>query len=91
MNFGNVPKFTLGSERRPVFVDPASIVPATGAISTVQARVSPLFGHVIDNVSTPTSRSKQVTLSLSPDLSSFSNWYFSVNYTLADTRARQSG
>jgi hypothetical protein len=91
VNFANTPRFTLADEGRPVFVDPASIVPTSGALSTVQARVSPLFGHVIDNVSTLTSRSKQVTLSLSPELSGISNWFFGINYTLADTRARESG
>jgi hypothetical protein len=91
VNFANVSRFTLTDEGRPVFVDPASIVPATGALSTVQARVSPLFGHVIDNVSTLTSRSRQVTLSLSPELDGISNWFLGVNYTLADTRARESG
>ena len=91
VNFANVPKFTLPDEGRPVFVDPASIVPGTGTLSTVQARVSPLFGHVIDNVSTLASRSKQVTLSLSPELDGISSWFFALNYTLANTRARESG
>mgnify|MGYP001556799017 CR=1 FL=1 len=91
VNFANVARFSLADEGRPVFVDPASIVPATGALSTVQARVSPLFGHVIDNVSTLTSRSRQVTVSLSPELDGISNWFLGVNYTLADTRARESG
>lgn len=91
VNFSNNQRFTLGDEGRPVFVDPTSIVSTSGAISTVDARVSPLFGHVIDNVSTLTSRSKQVTFSMSPLLEGISNWYFAFNYTLADTRARQSG
>ncbi len=87
---------TLRDSRSPAKDDPyssipASIVPASGALSTVQARVSPLFGHVIENVSTLTSRSKQVTLSLSPELSGISDWFFGINYTLADTRARESG
>lgn len=91
VNFANVPRFTLADEGRPVFVDPNSIVSTSGVLSSVQARVSPLFGHVIDNVSTLTSRSKQVTVSLSPELDGISNWFLGVNYTLADTRARQSG
>ena len=91
VNFGNVPRFTLADEGRPVFVDPGSIVNTSGSISTVDVRVSPSFGHVIDNVSTLTSRSRQVTLSASPILDGISNWYLAFNYTLADTRARESG
>ncbi|MEO8945477.1 MAG: carboxypeptidase-like regulatory domain-containing protein, partial [Gemmatimonadaceae bacterium] len=91
VNFSNAQRFTLSDEGRPVFVDPANIVTNTGAVSTVGARMSPTFGHVIDNVSNLTSRSKQVTVSLSPELDKISNWYLSLNYTLASTRAQQSG
>ncbi len=91
VNFNNIPRFVTPDEGRPVFISPTSIVAATGALSTVEARVSPLFGHVIDNVSTLTSRSKQATISLSPDLDGITNWFLSLNYTLADTRARESG
>ncbi len=91
VNFNNIPKFTLADEGRPVFVAPASIVGSSGAVSTVESRVAPSFGPVIDNVSNLTSRSKQLTVSASPVLSGTSNWFTSLNYTLADTRARQSG
>ncbi|MEO6778774.1 MAG: hypothetical protein ABI194_04905, partial [Gemmatimonadaceae bacterium] len=91
VNFSKVQRFTLADEGRPVFVDPGSIVPASGVLSAVAARVSPLFGPVVDNVSTLTSRSRQLTLSASPSLQGISNWYLSLNYTLADTRAQQSG
>jgi len=91
VNFGNVPRFTLADEGRPVFVGSGSIVGNSGSISTVGARISPSFGHMIDNVSTLSSRSRQVTLSASPVLGNISNWYLSLNYTLADTRARESG
>ena len=91
VNFANVPRFTLSDEGRPVFVDPGSIVSTSGVVSTVDARVSPLFGHVIDNVSTLTSRSKQITVGIAPLLQGISNWYLSLNYTLGNSRARESG
>lgn len=91
VNFSNVQSFTLSDEGRPVFVEATDVVPASGAVSSVGARISPTFGQVIDNVSSLTSRSKQVTLSLSPALDQLSNWYFSLNYTLAATRALESG
>jgi hypothetical protein len=91
VNFGNAERFTLSDEGRPVFVDPASIVGASGVVSTADARLTPEFGHVIDNVSTLMSNSKQVTLSVAPLLYGISNWYLSLNYTLASNRARESG
>jgi hypothetical protein len=91
LNFSDVPRFSLSDEKRPVFVGIGSIVPSSGTVSPVQARVSPLFGQVIDNVSALRSQSRQATISLSPVLDKISNWYFSLNYTIADTRARQSG
>ncbi len=90
-NFDNVQRFTLADEGRPVFVDASSIVDNTGALTSVQSRVSPLFGHVIDNVSTLMSRSRQITVSASPLLENISNWFLSVNYTLASTRSQESG
>ncbi|MEO7041061.1 MAG: carboxypeptidase-like regulatory domain-containing protein, partial [Gemmatimonadaceae bacterium] len=91
VNFADVERFTLSDEGRPVFVDPGSIVSTSGVVSTVDARVSPLFGQVIDNVSTLTSRSKQLTLGISPLLQGVRNWYVSLNYTLAQSRAKESG
>lgn len=90
-NFANVKIFTLSDEGRPVFVGPGSIVSTSGAVSTVDGRVSPLFGHVIDNVSTLTSRSSQLTVGIAPLLQGISNWYLSLNYTLAESRAQESG
>src|SRR5665213_132792 len=91
VNFSDTPRFTLTDEDRPVFVDPGSIVASSGAISTVDARNSQLFGHVIENVSTLTSHSGQVTISASPILEHVSNWFIGFHYTLADTRSRESG
>lgn len=91
VNFSGVKRFTLQDDGRPIFVDPGDIVAASGAVATAQARVSPLFGHVIENVSNLTSRSKQVTVSLTPMLSRMSNWFLTANYTLGNTRALETG
>ncbi|HEY7898855.1 MAG TPA: carboxypeptidase-like regulatory domain-containing protein [Gemmatimonadaceae bacterium] len=91
VNFNNVSRFTLADEGRPVFVNRGSIVNSSGSLSAVDARISPSFGHVIDNISALTSRSRQITLSASPNLDRISSWYAAFDYTLADTRARESG
>jgi hypothetical protein len=91
VNFNDTQRFVLPDEGRPMFVDAGNIVAASGAVSSEQARISPLFGHVIDNVSTLTSRSRQMTMSLSPILDRMSNWFLAVNYTLGDTRALETG
>lgn len=91
LNFAGAPRFTLPDEGRPVFVTPGSIVPGSGALSTVEARRDSQFGHVIENVSTLQSASRQLTLVVTPDLGRVSRYYFSAGYTLASSRARESG
>lgn len=91
VNFAGVPRFTLSDEGRPVFVGPTSIVATSGAVSPVDARVAPAFGHVVDNVSSLSSRSSQITISASPGLEGSENWWMSMDYTLSNTRALQSG
>jgi hypothetical protein len=91
VNFANVPRFTLSGEGRPVFVRPTSIVATSGTISPVDARVAPAFGHVINNVSSLTSRSSQITIRASPSLAGSENWWLSTDYTLSNTHALQSG
>jgi hypothetical protein len=65
LNFINSPKFALASEGgRPVFVTPASIVPATGAVSTREARISDRFNQVLDRRSDLHTIGRQVSLTL---------------------------
>ncbi|HVB31859.1 MAG TPA: hypothetical protein VNE60_10075, partial [Gemmatimonadaceae bacterium] len=92
LNFTGAPRFVLPGEGRPMFTDPASIVPSTGLVSPVDARVTDAFGHVVSNRSDLRSVSKQATITLTPDLSAFlSRWYFSFGYTLSSIRAQQRG
>jgi hypothetical protein len=90
LNFAGAPQFTLGDEdNRPVFVTPASIVPATGALSPVEARVDPAFGRVVSGRSDLRSTSRQVTVQITPaDLRGI---FYSLAYTLGDMRADARG
>jgi hypothetical protein len=62
-----VQRFALANEdNRPVYVDPASIVPSTGSVSPLDARISESFSRVNALASELLSQSRQVSLSLSP-------------------------
>jgi hypothetical protein len=65
LNLNTTPKFTLPlEENRPVFVDPASIVPTTGAMSLLASRRYDQFAQVNDVTSGLRSKTGQVTFSL---------------------------
>ena len=67
LNFDRTPRFSLGDEdQRPVYVNPSSIFPSTGAITSRDARVSQNFAQVTDFVSDMQSRSSQLSLGFSP-------------------------
>jgi hypothetical protein len=67
LNFNPVTRFTLpGESNRPVFIQPTSIVPATGATSPTDARVSNRFSRVSQIASDLESRSRQLSVRLSP-------------------------
>ena len=67
LNFNQTPRFALASEGdRPVYVNPSSIFPTTGAIISRDARVSQGFAQVTDFLSDMQSRSSQLSLGLSP-------------------------
>ena len=79
-NFTGTPRFALSDEAgRPVFVQPTSIVPASGAIASQDARVTPRYSRVNEMVSDLRSESYQATLRLSPTRFStgfsWSAWY----------------
>ncbi len=78
--------FGLESEGgRPVFVDPSSIVPATGTIAIANSRVSPAFRNVAINRSDLHSASTQMVVRLVPvTASKYLRWDFS--YSLLDVR-----
>lgn len=91
LNFAGTPRFTLADEGRPVFVSPGSIVAGTGAVSNVEARRDAQFGNVVQNVSNLRSLGRQLTLTVTPELSGLSRYYVSAGYTLSSNRAQESG
>jgi Carboxypeptidase regulatory-like domain len=67
LNFDRVRRFSLSDEGgRPVFVNPASIVPLTGSIISRDARVDQSFAQITDYRSDLQSRSAQVSIGISP-------------------------
>ena len=84
-------RFALADEAgRPVYVQPASIVPATGAIAVRDARLSSDFLRVAEQRSDLRSTSRQLQLGLRPaTFSSRVGW--SLNYTLQGVRERTRG
>jgi hypothetical protein len=91
LNFAGAPKFTTADEGRPVFVSPSSIVPSTGALSTVEARREDEFGRVLLHRSDLRSISRQATVTISPTMDNFPNYYTSIAYTLGDVRTIARG
>ena len=91
LNFRDVPQFSLASEGgRPVFVDPGSIVPNSGAIASSGSRISPLFNRVNEQVSDLISESRQIRFSFSP--ATFTqNFTWSLSYVYSNNRAQYRG
>lgn len=91
LNFDPTQQFTLADEGgRPVYVRPTSIVPATGAIASGDARVSTRYAHVSELRSDLQSESRQVSVRLSP--SAFSTSFFwSLSYVYGNVRDQVHG
>lgn len=91
LNFNPVARFTLpGEGGRPVYIQPTSIVPGTGATSPLDARVSPRFSRVTQHQSDLESRSRQLSLRLSPaTFSTKLNW--SLSYVHSNVREQFRG
>ena len=83
LNFKPETRFSLADEaERPVFVEPTSIVPATGANASQDARVTPKFSRVNELRSDLESRSAQLTFRLAPStFSSSLSWGLSYVYS----------
>lgn len=91
LNVDPTTRFTLSDEDgRPVFVDPGSIVPATGAIAPGDGHETTVFNRVTELRSNLTSTSKQLTISLSP-ASVNSQYTWGLSYTLNSVRDDASG
>ena len=91
LNFNPLERFALANEGgRPVFVNPGSIVPATGTIASRDARVSPLFARVTEQRSDLRSESRQLSFRLAPaQFSTKLSW--SASYVYSNVRERVRG
>jgi hypothetical protein len=94
-NFAGVNRLNLSDEQnRPVFVSAASIDPASGAVSAVEARRSDQYGRVGVRVSDLRGYGGQLNLALSPDVFRFrasGSFYGSIAYTLQATKRQYRG
>lgn len=91
LNFRPEVRFLLPDEGgRPVYVQPGSIVPATGAIASGDARVSPLFNHVTEQLSDLIGETRQLRFSLNPTRFS-SNFTWNASYVFSDSRQQYRG
>ena len=91
LNFAPQERFTLTNEGgRPVFVQPTSIDPITGATATSAARVSSLFSRVTEQRSDMRSESRQLSFSFAP--ASFSTRLtWNASYVYSNVRERYRG
>lgn len=95
VNFAGTPRFTLAEPgNRPVFVLPAAIDPASGAVSAVDSRQDGAFGRVLMRTSDLRGYGAQLTATISPDVLRFrtkSSLYTSLSYTLQTSRRQYRG
>ncbi len=91
LNFGGVERFSLTDEAgRPVFVQPGSIVPASGAVAPQGSRLFTEFSRVTAFDSDLRSESRQLSMRLSPVRFS-PNFNWSLSYVLSDVREQVRG
>ncbi|HTE45352.1 MAG TPA: hypothetical protein VK636_08935, partial [Gemmatimonadaceae bacterium] len=91
LNLTRTTAFLSTSDGRPMFVAPSAIDAQTGAVSRAASRVSPAFDQVLESRSDARSVSRQVIVTVSPDLFQVSNWLISGSYVLANSRSRENG
>lgn len=84
INLVAAPRFTIANEDgRPVYADPASIVPATGAVPLAASRLDPEFGLVALASSTLRNRDRTAGVSISHNAKKLS---INASYTHAWSR-----
>jgi hypothetical protein len=92
VNFNGTQRSAVASEAgRPLYAQPTSIVPSTGAVTNVDSRVSPLFGSVNSLRSDLQSRSAQYTFALNPVGVSLINTRWTISYVYSDIREQTRG
>ncbi len=91
LNFAPTTRFSLADEgNRPIYVNPSSIVPTTGAIAVRDAKVNQAFNRVTQLRSDLESNSKQLQISVAP-ISFNSSLQWNLSYVLADNREQTRG
>ena len=91
LNFSGVPRFVLNDEGlRPVYVQPTSIVPTTGAIATQDARIISRYSRVNELRSDLKSESRQLTFRISP-LKFTPSFSWSLSYVYSNVREQSRG
>ncbi|MEP6622445.1 MAG: hypothetical protein ABJE47_24185 [bacterium] len=92
VNFSGVQRSALRDEgNRPLYVQSASIVPATGAVTNGDSRVSQGYGSVNDVRSDLASRTAQYTFALNPIGVGVTFLRWSVSYVYTDVREEARG
>jgi len=92
LNLTPTPGFTLPAEgNRPVYVPVGDVVPATGAVSSVNSRVDPQFGQVISIGSDLASDTRQVTVGFNGITGRGATFQLSYTYTRAQDQSSFSG
>ncbi len=94
-NFAGVQRGTLAGEAgRPLYVTPAAIDPASGALSPAESRRSAAFGPVAMRVSDLRGYGGQLTFGVTPDIFRFRGgraFFSSASYTVQSTRRQYRG
>ena len=90
LNFAGRQRFVLGGEERPVYASAGGIDPASGLVSTVDARRTASFGTVVSRQSDLRSVSRQLTIGFAPE-ENWSQRMLNVSYTLADNTGDARG
>jgi len=91
LNFVPTVRFSLDGEGRPVYVEPTSIVAATGAVAARDARLAPEFSRVTELRSDFRARTTQLALRVSPIQRGPSTFGWSLAYTWTHIREQVAG
>ena len=92
VNFDGVQRGTIAGEGvRPLYAQPTSVVPSTGAVTNVDSRVSQLFGSVNSLRSDLQLRSAQYTFALNPVGFGLINTRWTISYVYSDIREQSRG